>query len=146
MTLDQHTTEDLLSKIESLRTDRSRLTHQPRRHQPLTLLWAFGRAVQNEPRLEDWPRTRDQISALISDFGHADDQPNPEFPVLKLFRDGLWDLDQTDVPTASGSSAQRWMRDHAPTGGLRQWVHSTVTGHPDVRAQIVLLLLEKYFS
>jgi hypothetical protein len=62
-----------------------------------------------------------------------------------LFHDGLWELDEPDVPSASTSSAQRWMRDHAPTGGLRPWVHSIVTHHSDVRAQIVLRLLEKYF-
>ncbi|MEV0593281.1 HNH endonuclease, partial [Nonomuraea cavernae] len=95
---------------------------------------------------ENWPRTRTEISSLIERFGHADDRPNPEFPILRLFHDGLWDLDQTDVPAASTSSAQRWMRDHSPTGGLRAWIRTIVVQHEDVRAQIVLRLLEKYFD
>lgn len=142
----QRTIEQLLLKITSLRTDRSRLTAQPRRHQPLTLLWALGRAGQAEPRLENWPRTSAEISSLIDKFGHADDRPNPEFPILRLFHDGLWDLDKPDVPSASTSSAQRWMRNHSPTGGLRPWVHTIVAEHADVRAQIVLQLLQKYFQ
>lgn len=146
LVIGQRTIENLLLKIDSLRTDKSKLTGQPRRHQPLTLLWALGRAAQDEPRLENWPRTSTEISSLIDRFGHADDQPNPEFPILKLFHDGLWDLDASDVPRASTSSAQRWMRDHAPTGGLRAWVHTIVTQHAGVRAQIVLRLLEKYFD
>ncbi|MDP4512029.1 HNH endonuclease [Nonomuraea turcica] len=144
--LGEHTIETLLLKIDSLRTDRSKLTDQPRRHQPLTLLWALGRAAQTEPRLETWARTSAEISSLIEKFGHPADRPNPEFPVLRLFHDGLWELDESDVPPASTSSAQRWMRDHAPTGGLQPWVHTIVTKQADVRAQIVLLLLAKYFQ
>lgn len=98
------------------------------------------------PRLETWARTRADISSLIEQFGHADDRPNPEFPVLGLFHDGLWELEESGVPAASTSSAQRWMRDHAPTGGLRRWVHTIVTQHADVRAQIVWRLLEEYFQ
>ncbi|MER6946539.1 HNH endonuclease [Nonomuraea sp. NPDC000554] len=146
LVISQHTIEGLLLKVDSLRTDKSKLTGQPRRHQPLTLLQALGRAVRDEPRLETWPRTSAAISSLINRFGHADDQPNPGFPVLRLFHDGLWELDQSDVPQASTSTAQRWMRDHSPTGGLRPWVHTIVTQHADVRAQIVLRLLEKYFQ
>ncbi|WP_223167892.1 HNH endonuclease [Nonomuraea sp. SYSU D8015] len=55
-------------------------------------------------------------------------------------------MDESDVPQASTSAAQRWMRDHAPTGGLRPWVYTIVTQHADVRAQIVLRLLSKYFQ
>ncbi|TMR94757.1 HNH endonuclease [Nonomuraea basaltis] len=146
LALGEHTIENLLMKIDSLRTDRSKLTDQPRRHQPLTLLWALGRAAQGEPRLETWARTSAEISSLIDTFGHGDDRPNPEFPVLRLFHDGLWELDESDVPPASTSTAQRWMRDHAPMGGLRPWVHTIVTQHADVRAQIVLHLLEVYFQ
>ena len=146
LVIGQHTIETLLLKIDSLRTDKSKLTGQPRRHQPLTLLWALGRAVRDEPGLESWPRTRIEISSLIERFGHAGDRPNPEFPVLKLFHDGLWDLDQSDVPAASTSSAQRWMHDHSPTGGLRAWIRPIVVQHEDVRAQIVLRLLKKYFD
>ncbi|WP_182884578.1 HNH endonuclease [Microbispora sp. H10885] len=147
LSLGEHTIESLVLKIGSLRTDTSRSAGRPRRHQPLTLLWALGRAAQAEPRLEAWARTSAEISSLIEKFGHADDQPNPEFPVLRLYHDELWDLDASDIPPrASTSSAQRWMNSHAPTGGLRPWVHTIVSRHPDVRAQIVLRLLEKYFQ
>ncbi|WP_327049342.1 HNH endonuclease [Microbispora sp. NBC_01189] len=146
LSLGEHTIESLLLKIDSLRTDTSKATGRPRRHQPLTLLWALGRAARAEPRLGAWTRTSAEISSLIEKFGHADDRPNPEFPVLRLFHHGLWELDASDVPAASTSSAQRWMNRHAPTGGLRPWVHTIVSRHPDVRAQIVLCLLEKYFQ
>ncbi|MFC4006006.1 HNH endonuclease [Nonomuraea purpurea] len=146
LAIGENTIENLLLKIGSLRTGTSRLTGRPRRHQPLTLLWAHGRAAQDEPRLEQWQQTSTDLSALISKFGNADDRPNPEFPILRLFHDGLWDLDESDVPPASTSIAQRWMRDHAPTSGLRPWVHTIVTQHADVRAQIVLRLLDKYFE
>lgn len=53
LSLGEHTIENLLLKIGSLRTDTSKATGRPRRHQPLTLLWALGRAAQAEPRLDD---------------------------------------------------------------------------------------------
>ena len=109
-------------------------------------MWALGRAAQGKPRLQDWRATAAAISSLIERFGNPDDRPNPEFPILRLFHEGIWQLDEPDVPPASGSSAQRWMRDHAPTSGLRPWVHTIVTQHADIRAQIVLQLLEKYFE
>lgn len=142
----EHTVESLLLKVDALRTDTSKPTGRPRRHQPLTLLWALGRAAQGKPRLQDWRATAAAISSLIERFGNPDDRPNPEFPILRLFHDGIWQLDEPGVPPASGSSAQRWMRDHAPTSGLRPWVHTIVTQHADIRAQIVLQLLEKYFE
>jgi hypothetical protein len=38
----------------------------PKRHQPLTLLWAIGKARQGENRLTPWPAARAQIEDLIS--------------------------------------------------------------------------------
>ncbi|WP_208802361.1 hypothetical protein [Microbispora triticiradicis] len=69
LSLGERTIESLLLKIGSLHTDTSKATGQPRRHQPLTLLWALGRAAQAEPRLEAWARTSAEISSLIEEFG-----------------------------------------------------------------------------
>ncbi|GAA3120411.1 hypothetical protein GCM10010466_09190 [Planomonospora alba] len=144
--IDRHSVEDLLQKINSLRTATSPVTRAPKRHQPLTLLWAIGRAVRGEERLTSWQTTSAELRALIEEFGLDDDRPNPEFPVLRLHHHGLWDLPgHTDAPPASGQVAQRWMRTHHPDSGLQAWVHDLVTAQENVRAQIVVRLLTVYF-
>ncbi len=138
--------EDLLQKVDSLKPAVSPTTGAQKRHQPLTLLWAIGRAAQGEPRLTTWESTRRELGQLIEEFGLEEDRPSPEFPVLWLYHHGLWDLPgHTDVPRASGSPAQRWMKEQRPDSGLRTWAHEIVTDQEDVRAQIVVRLLGAYF-
>ncbi|MBG0822481.1 HNH endonuclease [Planomonospora sp. ID91781] len=144
--IDRHSVEDLLQKIGSLRTATSPVTRAPKRHQPLTLLWAIGRAVRGEERLTSWQTTSAELRALIEEFGLDDDRPNPEFPVLRLHHHGLWDLPgHTGAPPASGQAAQQWMRTHRPDSGLQSWVHDLVTAQEDIRAQLVVRLLTAYF-
>ncbi|GAA4186539.1 hypothetical protein GCM10022252_18680 [Streptosporangium oxazolinicum] len=138
--------EDLLRKVESLRPALSSTTGERKRHQPLTLLWAIGRAAQGKPRLRRWESTYRELGRLIEEFGIEEERPNPEFPVLWLHHHGLWDLPgHADVPAASGRNAQKWMKEHQPDSGLLPWAYEIVTDREDVRAQIVVRLLSAYF-
>jgi 5-methylcytosine-specific restriction protein A len=134
----ERSVEDLLQKIGSLKTAVSPKIGAQKRHQPLTLLWAIGRAAQGEKRLTPWGSTYQELGSLIEEFGLEDDRPNPEFPVLRLYHYGLWDLPGCiDVPSASGRPAQEWMKNQRPDGGLRSWVYDIVTGHEDIgRCQV----------
>ncbi|MFI6458103.1 HNH endonuclease [Streptosporangium amethystogenes] len=138
--------EDLLQKVDSLKPAVSPATGAQKRHQPLTLLWAIGRAARSEPRLTSWESTYRELGWLIEEFGLEEDRPNPEFPVLWLYHHGLWDLPgHANVPHASGRPAQQWMKEQQPDSGLRPWVYEIVTGQADIRAQIVVRLLSAYF-
>lgn len=138
--------EDLLRKVESLKPAVSPATGAQKRHQPLTLLWAIGRAAQGKPRLRRWESTHRELGRLIEEFGLEEDRPNPEFPVLWLHHHGLWDLPgHANVPAASGRPAQQWMKEHQPDSGLRPWAYEIVTDQENVRAQIVVRLLSAYF-
>jgi predicted restriction endonuclease len=144
--ISERSVEDLLQKIGSLKTAVSPKTGAQKRHQPLTLLWAIGRAAQGEKRLIPWGSTYRELGSLIEEFGLEEDRSNPEFPVLRLYHDGLWDLPgYTDVPSASGQPAQQWMEKQQLDSGLQSWVHDIVTGHEDIRAQIIVKLLGTYF-
>ncbi len=121
--------EALLGKVMNLETAKSPQTKRPKRHQPLTLLWALGRAARAEPRLVSWETTRAEIGSLISTFGLVDDAPNPEYPVLKLTHFGLWEMaGHPAPPAASGGEPLRWMRRHQPLSGPG---HRTVTARED---------------
>lgn len=143
----RHAVDDLLQRIDSLRTAPSSTVPGARkRHQPLTLLWAIGRAVQGKERLVPWKPAYREVGRLIEDFGLDGDRPNVEFPVLQLHHDGLWDLPGHTDPPIRGHQAQQWMRRHRPDGGLQPWVYDIVIHRADVRAQIVLKLLDTYFE
>ncbi|MEV4383968.1 HNH endonuclease [Streptosporangium sp. NPDC049644] len=138
--------EDLLQKVDSLKPAVSPTTGAQKRHQPLTLLWAIGRAAQGEPRLTPWENTYRELGWLIEEFGLEEDRPNPEFPVLWLYHHGLWDLPgHANVPPASGRPAQQWMKEHRPNSGLRPWAYEIVADQEEIRAQIVVRLLSAYF-
>ncbi|WP_436762858.1 HNH endonuclease [Streptosporangium sp. V21-05] len=138
--------EELLRKVESLKPAVSPATGARKRHQPLTLLWAIGRAAQGKPRLRRWESAHRELGRLIEEFGLEDDRPNPEFPVLWLHHHGLWDLPgHADVPAASGRPAQQWMKERQPDSGLRPWAYEIVTDREDIRARIVVRLLSAYF-
>ncbi|GAA4561072.1 HNH endonuclease [Planotetraspora kaengkrachanensis] len=143
--IEGHSLESLLEKILTLKTAASATPGAQKRHQPLTLLWALGGAARGYDRLVPWRDASPALESLLREFGHAGDGLHAEFPVLRLYHHGLWDLPgRNDVPRASGSAAQRWMRQNQPLSGLRSWVHDLVTDHPAVRAQIVLRLLDEY--
>ncbi|MER5646812.1 HNH endonuclease [Streptosporangium sp. NPDC002524] len=138
--------EELLRKVESLKPAVSPATGAQKRHQPLTLLWAIGRAAQGKPRLRRWESVYRELGRLIEEFGLEEDRPNPEFPVLWLYHHGLWDLPgHADVPAASGRSAQKWMKENDPDSGLQPWAYEIVTDREDIRARIVVRLLSAYF-
>ena len=120
---------------------------RPKRHQPLTLLWALGRAAHRAERLVPWNATRAEISALIREFGLEGDRPTPEYPVLKLTHFGLWTLpDHPDPPRPSGSPPLAWMSRNQPISGLREWVYHLVTEDQAVRSQATAYLLSTYFQ
>ncbi|MEV4477025.1 HNH endonuclease [Nonomuraea sp. NPDC049504] len=133
-----------LEKIRGLETAVS--NGRPKRHQPLTLLWALGRAAHRAERLVPWSVARAEISALITEFGLPDDRPTPEYPVLKLVHFGLWSMpDHPEPPRPSGSPPLAWMNRNQPLSGLREWVFDLVTEDRAVRAQASAYLLQKYF-
>ncbi|WP_218136259.1 HNH endonuclease [Nonomuraea jiangxiensis] len=133
-----------LDKIRNL--DAATSNGRPKRHQPLTLLWALGRAAHRQERIAPWSVTRAEISALINEYGLEGDQPNPEYPVLKLTHFGLWTLpDHPEPPQPSGSPPLGWMSRNQPLSGLREWVYDLVTQDETVRSQATAYLLSTYF-
>ncbi|WP_223190913.1 HNH endonuclease [Nonomuraea terrae] len=137
--------EVFLEKIRNLDTALS--NGRPKRHQPLTLLWALGRAARREERLVPWDVTRAEISALIKEYGLDGDRPNPEYPVLKLTHFELWTLpDHREPPRPSGSPPLGWMSRNQPISGLCEWVYDLVAQNEAVRAKASAYLLSTYFQ
>lgn len=84
------TTEEVLDAVRTLRVQEG-ADGRAKRHQPLTLLWAIGRARQGAGRLAGWPVARAKIDELIREFGHATDRSNAYLPFLALAGTDLWE-------------------------------------------------------
>ena len=133
----------LLSKLQVYRRD-----GLPAMYQPITLLWAFGRAFDDELRLTTWAETRQQVSDLFARDGRPWEGDRVYYPVAALHGAGLWELDAVPetVPSAHGSSIpQRWFDEHQPRGGLAEPVHNLVRDSPEARSAAVHVLLDTYF-
>ena len=133
----------LLSKLQVYRRD-----GLPALYQPITLLWAFGRAFDDEPRLASWAETRKQVSDLFNRYGRPWEGDRVYYPVAALHGAGLWELDAVPetVPSAHGGSIpQRWFDEHQPRGGLAEPVHNLVRDSPEARSAAVRVLVDTYF-
>jgi 5-methylcytosine-specific restriction enzyme A len=135
--------ERLLSRLQVYRSD-----GVPALYQPITLLWAFGRARRGEPRLVSWPETQRQVSELFRWYGHGAEGGRIYYPVAALHNAGLWELDAGpgQIPSAHGSSIpQHWFEEHQPAGGLVRPAYELVRESPEALAAAVSAVTQKYF-
>jgi 5-methylcytosine-specific restriction enzyme A len=133
----------LLTKLDVYRVDGI-----PALYQPITLLWAFGRASRSEPRMVGWEETARSVRDLLERFGRPGERPNVHYPVAALHRTGLWELDAEPltVPSAHGSSVpQRWFEEHQPHGGLVASVCELMRDSASARDAAIDALVDAYF-
>ena len=120
----------------------------PALYQPITLLWAFGRAFDDEPRLASWTETRQEVSDLFERYGRPWEGDRVYYPIAALHGAGLWELDAVPetVPSAHGGSVpERWFDEYQPRGGLAEPAHNLVRNSPEARSAAVRTLVDKYF-
>jgi 5-methylcytosine-specific restriction enzyme A len=144
---DALTPDVLADRLAKLRVYRS--GGPPALYQPITLLWALGRARRGEPRLAAWPQTRQEVSDLLTRYGRSGEGDAVHYPIAALHGAGLWDLDAQpeSVPSAHGSSVpQRWFDEHQPNGGLVKPVYDLLRDSPEARAAAVRTLTCTYFT
>jgi 5-methylcytosine-specific restriction protein A len=137
----------LVSLLTKLNVYRSGV--MPALYQPITLLWAFGRARRGEPRLVPWEETQNQVAALFQRYGRPWEGERVYYPVAALYGAGLWELDTDSnaVPNAHGSSVpQRWFDEHQPRNGLVAPVYELVRDSAAARAAVVHALTQTYFA
>ena len=122
---------------------------QPALYQPITLLWAIGRALHGEPRVETWEVTKLQVGELLDRFGFRGERPRPDYPIAALFNAGLWELETggVPIPAAHGDAElKRWFDNHAPAGGLAAAAYDLFRDSAQVRVAAVRTILDTYFQ
>jgi len=137
------TVEELIEKLSSLRPYRS---PDGRRalYQPLTLLWAFGRAHQGLARMTPWGETEAALGEFLERHG---EKPRPYYPVTALYHAGLWDLGGPwPVPPTHGNAPQRWFATNQPSSGLPAPVYNLVRYSGEARVAAAATLVDKYLQ
>jgi 5-methylcytosine-specific restriction enzyme A len=141
------TSDDLVDLIDKLHV--RWVSGQPALYQPITLLWAIGRARRGEPRLLDWQTTRLQVGELLERYGFLGERVRPDYPVAALCNAGIWELhrDAGPVPAAQGDAElERWFDRHAPVNGFTAAVYELFRVSSPVRVAAVRAILEKFFQ
>ncbi|WP_205625626.1 hypothetical protein [Actinomadura atramentaria] len=135
----------LIALVQALRVHRT--PDGPALHQPIVLLWAFGRAARRRPRLTAWEDARPELRRLLLDHGRPSSRAQPEYPLLALHRAGLWEFTGHDgpVPTAHGEPG-RWLDRQNPDGGLPVWVENLAASSPVARAAVLGELGDRFFD
>ncbi len=137
------TVGELVERLSALRPYRSPDGRQAL-YQPLTLLWAFGRAHQGLARMTVWSETEAALGEFLERHG---EKPRPYYPVTALYHAGLWDLGGPwPVPPTHGNAPQRWFATHQPASGLPAPVYNLVRYSGEARVAAVATIADKYLQ
>ncbi|MFE2426833.1 HNH endonuclease [Streptomyces sp. NPDC059373] len=139
--------EEFLSCVDRLRVNRA--SDRPLLYQPITLLWAIGRARREEERLVSWNATAEAVCSLLERHGMRGERPRPDYPVAALYHADLWELHDHSglVPTAHGDSAlRRWFADNQPRGGFVEPIYDMLHRSGEARVAVIDALLSTYFG
>ena len=139
-------TAELIGRITGITVDRS--SGKPALYQPITLLWAIGRASRGEPRMETWGITRRQVAELLERHGQGA-RPRADYPVAALRRAGLWELDVAgeQLPNAHGDAElRRWFEMRQPRSGLVSSAYELLSTSRQARVSAVEAILDAFFS
>lgn len=121
----------------------------PRRapHKPLLLLLALGNLCQRQPRMQSYQAIAQRLQGLLKRFGPPSRTFHPEYPFLRLYRDGLWDIQglQPDHLDRSGQLRPHMLKNSAVKGGLPEEVFHLLVVNPDLLRQAAEYLLESHF-
>lgn len=138
---------DLVRRVEQLKV--AHAVGGPRLYQPITLLWAAGRALRGEPRLARWAETSAALTGLLERYGLRGERPRPDFPVLALYHSGLWTLQGHSgvVPFAHGDARlRRWCAEQQPVSGLTEAVHELLRTSGEARLAFIGAIVDRFFE
>lgn len=138
--------DELVNRVTGLRVNRA--SGRPALYQPVTLLWAIGRARRGEPRIEGWDETRQSLQTLLKRYGFHGERPRADYPIAALYHAGLWELQGTSgsAPNAHGDAELlRWFHQHRPSGGLISVVYNLVRYSGEARIAVVDAILDTFF-
>jgi len=131
---------DSLARLRSYRFP----TGRPALYQPLTLVWAIGRARGGLDRITPWTETENALEGFLERHG---EKPRPHYPLAALYHAGLWEIGgPRPVPPAHGKAPVRWFADHRPQSGLAEPFYNLVRYSGEARVAAVEAIMANYLT
>lgn len=118
-------------------------------HRPLMLLWAFGQAVQQRPRMRQWSELHEAVGGLLRRYANVDDPKQATvYPLAALENNGLWQvLTQEPLIYTSGRRPTLESLDRLdPLAGLPEADYGLLATDHAVAAYAAALLIIKYLN
>ena len=121
------TAGELVELLSALRLYRSPSGRQAL-YQPLTLLWAIGRAHQGLARMAEWSETKAALGEFLE--GHGEHPRARSLQVTALYHAGLWDLGgpRPVPPRARRCAAELVHQEPACERKRRRWSRARQAG------------------
>jgi len=83
-------------------------------HKPLLILYALGQLVNQGKLRLPYEEVREELKALLIEFGPIRKSYHPEEPFVRLARDGFWEVDA--APDLSSPNDKKLLLSHASGG------------------------------
>ncbi len=136
---------DLLSQISNLRTNRSGERRAP--HKPLLVLYAIGQ-LQRGKKLLPFSDVKTALLPLLNAYAPPvkKNRHQPELPYWHLRNDGVWEVqgaDRLDRQASGFPTASAFLES---TAGFTNSVIDQLTSDPDLVKTIINHLLYEHFS
>ena len=116
-------------------------------HKPLLLLLVFGMYASGHPRSISFAEIEEPLRKLLTDFGPPRKSIHPEYPFWHLGSDGIWQVQNVDVPPAgigSISPTRNELLAANAQGGLVEECYQQIK-RPELLKQVVESILEINF-
>jgi putative restriction endonuclease len=135
----------LLERLRKLKVSRGPGSPAPSRHQPLSLLWAMARTPDEQPRMTPWPKFRDEVGPLLTDFGIPNAKATPEYPFWHLRGSGLWEVERIPTERADEMPKASLLDAHHPQAGFKREV-ADLLRDPVTRLDAIATLCDTYLE
>jgi 5-methylcytosine-specific restriction protein A len=141
------TAGELIGEVSNLTV--SRAGGHPASYQPITLLWAIGRALRGDPRIAPWAETERSLQAVLERHSRPGERTRPDYPIAALFHAGLWELRgyTGPVPAAHGDVGLRhWFSTNQPASGLAAPADELLRRSGQARAEVAATIVDTYLG
>lgn len=135
----------LLERLRKLKVSRGPGNPAPSRHQPLSLLWAISRVVNERPRMAPWPEFRDEVGPLLVEFGLPNAKATPEYPFWHLRGSGLWEVQGVPTELAQEMPKVSILDAHHPQAGFKEEAAGLLRD-PVTRLDAIATICETYLQ
>ncbi|MEU5521724.1 HNH endonuclease [Streptomyces sp. NPDC047860] len=135
----------LVERLRNLKVSRGPGNLAPSRHQPLSLLWAMAREVDERPRMIPWPKFRDEVGPLLIEFGLPNAKATPQYPFWHLRGSGLWEVEGIPTELAKKMPNVGVLDAHHPQAGFKAETASLLRD-PVTRLDAIATICETYLE